>query len=166
MWTRCGSSWLWFLTFLSHRVLAGELVDGYMGGHVLLPCVGGPSNTTPPTVRWLFEGNRKVYSVIKGADDLHNQDPQFKGRTSAFPAEYNKGNFSLLLTNLSSTDAGQYSCYIIKANIQRDVTLQVKAKPTTDIMTPGDSDSTDDRTPKTPLLLLSLLGSVFPNLYR
>ncbi|XP_048855136.1 CD276 antigen homolog isoform X2 [Brienomyrus brachyistius] len=166
MWTRYGSSWLWFLTFLSHRVLAGELVDGYMGGDVILPCVGGPSSTTQPTVYWRFQHNRNVFDVIEGAHTLQTQDPQFKDRTSAFPAKYSKGNFSLLLTNLSSTDAGQYSCYIIKANIQRDVTLQVKAKPTTDIMTPGHSDSTDDRTPKTPLLLLSLLGSVLPHLYR
>uniref|UniRef100_A0A3B3Q9N9 Ig-like domain-containing protein n=1 Tax=Paramormyrops kingsleyae TaxID=1676925 RepID=A0A3B3Q9N9_9TELE len=119
-----------FLIKTGAVALSRELVNGYMGEDVLLPCVGRPSDTAQPTVYWRFGDNRIVYGVINGADDLQNQDPQVKGRASAFPAEYSKGNFSLLLTNLSSSDAGLYSCFIISENLQRDVNLQIKGQCT------------------------------------
>ncbi|XP_034077582.1 CD276 antigen homolog [Gymnodraco acuticeps] len=39
------------------------------------------------------------------------QSPQFKGRVSHFPAELKHGNASIVISNTTATDRGNYTCY-------------------------------------------------------
>ncbi|XP_051776049.1 butyrophilin subfamily 3 member A1-like [Erpetoichthys calabaricus] len=51
-----------------------------------------------------------VHAFQKGRDDLNHQEHQFKGRTHLFISELPRGNFSLMLSNVSVSDELQYVC--------------------------------------------------------
>ncbi|KPP60435.1 hypothetical protein Z043_121569 [Scleropages formosus] len=55
-----------------------------------------------------------------------SKDSQFRNRTTLFPFQYEKGNFSLLLTDLKNFDTGEYTCFYPKERFVRKVILQVK----------------------------------------
>ncbi|KAG8005929.1 Myelin-oligodendrocyte glycoprotein, partial [Nibea albiflora] len=101
---------------------AGEtMVTASVGEDVILPCKLTHSfNARTLRVEWIHDGGQKtedVHLYRKGDDDLHDQDKNFKHRTSVFPEEMSRGNISLKLTKVTELDAGKYSCNVKTQNI-------------------------------------------------
>ncbi|KAM7380143.1 hypothetical protein PAMP_003456 [Pampus punctatissimus] len=51
-----------------------------------------------------------VYRYEDGIVDIRSQNSQYKGRTQLFPEDLVKGNTSLLLRGVRSSDEGEYTC--------------------------------------------------------
>ncbi|KAL0148644.1 hypothetical protein M9458_056084 [Cirrhinus mrigala] len=101
--------------------------EAVIGGSVVLPCSSAePDLKLQDTdVHWRQNGSIYIYDIIKGkfSDSMAEQDPRYKNRAETFPDEYLRGNFSIKLINLTHTDAGKYTCYIIPSNEQETVQL-------------------------------------------
>ncbi|CAJ1079044.1 V-set domain-containing T-cell activation inhibitor 1 [Xyrichtys novacula] len=67
-----------------------------------------------------------VHHYHDGADDLLDQDPQFKGRTQVFPEALGKGNASLLLRDVKKRDAGEYTCKISSSEGKGTVDINLR----------------------------------------
>uniref|UniRef100_A0A7N6BKH5 Ig-like domain-containing protein n=1 Tax=Anabas testudineus TaxID=64144 RepID=A0A7N6BKH5_ANATE len=95
-------------TLLSNVTGSHEPVRAVVGDDVILPChLEPPFDVTTLRVDWTFNGDLTVHR-----DDPDSQHKKFKHRTSLFHDELHKGNISLKLTNVSETDAGNYTCYV------------------------------------------------------
>uniref|UniRef100_UPI00398F101B CD276 antigen homolog n=1 Tax=Pristiophorus japonicus TaxID=55135 RepID=UPI00398F101B len=74
--------------------------------------------TRGPTVENLIvtwqrvETDEVVHSYYYGEDQLSKQHPQYSGRTSLFPQEFQNGNASLKLEAVRPEDTGLYQCYV------------------------------------------------------
>lgn len=58
------------------------------------------------------ELKKQVYVLIKGQEDLKNQDSDFKGRTKLLKEKLNLGQSLLQITDVKLRDAGVYRCII------------------------------------------------------
>lgn len=91
-------------------------MTGFEGGDIVLPCTHSGPNVSVTllekdmTFTWRFKEVKNVYNHINGKDDLLNQDPQFKNRTTLIDPQ--KGDFSLKLTHLTEKDSGTYKCVV------------------------------------------------------
>jgi len=96
-----------------------------IGGSVLLPCSSTKHDLEPQDteVHWRHNGSELVYDIVNGEDSLEKQDPLYKNRAESFPQEYERGNFSIKLNNLTHTDAGKHICFITHSNEQKTVQL-------------------------------------------
>ncbi|XP_069620594.1 V-set domain-containing T-cell activation inhibitor 1-like [Ranitomeya imitator] len=90
------------------------IVSGNVGENVILPCsVKYRENFSYNTlnIRWKTEQKYvKHFYYGKFQDDLQNKI--FKGRTHLFYYEFPKGNLSLALNNIQTSDAGIYECLV------------------------------------------------------
>ncbi|XP_073721747.1 uncharacterized protein [Misgurnus anguillicaudatus] len=102
---------------------AVNVVEGVTGGSVVLPCATSEieHKLSDIIVHWIHNDRLHVCDIIQGTFSLQDQDLNFKNRVESFPTEYEKGNFSLKLNNLTHADAGEYWCYII--HLEEQVTL-------------------------------------------
>ena len=68
-----------------------------------------------------------VHSYYGDQDQLADQDPLYKGRTSLFYDQISGGNASLHLTRVTLQDQGRYLCYTSTAEYNQEtfVTLTV-----------------------------------------
>lgn len=164
-----------FLFFWIEPVSLEVSVLGYKEGDVILPCtysgphVNNPSPDDYMPVLWRYEGNKVVHDVIKGKSVLSEQDQQFKGRTSIFPEELQKGNFSLRLTNLREDDSGEFTCTVHLGTDQVDqaVKLRIEAEKPTEPISPEFKEQFRNRSVETCpenriFLLILLLACVLP----
>uniref|UniRef100_A0A8C4SWY3 Ig-like domain-containing protein n=1 Tax=Erpetoichthys calabaricus TaxID=27687 RepID=A0A8C4SWY3_ERPCA len=67
------------------------------------------------SVEWTTGEGHIVHAFVKGKDDL--SDSQFKGRSQLFTSELSCGNFSLILSNVSVTDKGEFNCHYHHSSI-------------------------------------------------
>ncbi|KAL7869896.1 hypothetical protein AOLI_G00138840 [Acnodon oligacanthus] len=85
-----------------------------LGGSVMLPCY--TEATTPLEeleVEWKRTDSEALVHLFQdGESRLDFQDQAYSGRASFFTGEVERGNFSLLLTNLAAEDAGIYNCFV------------------------------------------------------
>ncbi|XP_047454270.1 myelin-oligodendrocyte glycoprotein-like [Mugil cephalus] len=96
-----------------------EPVVGVVGEDVILPChLKPPHDVTSLTVEWKHYEKNTVHFYRSLDDSVVSQHEQFKGRTSLFRDEMIHGNISLKLTNVTTNDAGDYTCYVRKRNSQ------------------------------------------------
>ncbi|XP_067301188.1 sodium channel subunit beta-2 [Pseudorasbora parva] len=96
------------LMLITNGSAEGEIVGhvtGYVGQDVLLPC--GCSNDSK--VAWQ-KGLRVVNAYLQ--DSSTNIDQAYVDRTELF-LEKEKSNCSIMIRNISSVDAGVYTCYPI-----------------------------------------------------
>ncbi|RXN36165.1 CD276 antigen-like protein [Labeo rohita] len=119
------------------KVCLQVTVEAVIGGSVVLPC----SSTKPDLklqdtdVHWRHNDSRIVYDIAKGQDSVMLQDQQYENRVKTFPDEYNKGNFSIKLINLTHTDAGEFICLITDSSDSNQETVQLIIKVLTVIST-------------------------------
>ncbi|XP_028821820.1 CD276 antigen homolog isoform X1 [Denticeps clupeoides] len=101
------------------------LVDGFVGETAILPCNDTVSDQTE--VFWRYKGKTRVFRIAAGGGVASgdSQDMQFANRITYFPEEYSKGNFSILLSNLTRNDSGKYTCFVVPSNVVKDVDLNV-----------------------------------------
>ncbi|XDV22135.1 hypothetical protein PO909_027094, partial [Leuciscus waleckii] len=102
-----------------------ETVEGVIGGSVLLPCSSTEHDhkLQDINVHWRHNGSKIVCDIVKGVETVSEQDHQYKNRTETFPEEYERGNFSIKLTDLTHTDAGKYTCFITHSSEHPTVQL-------------------------------------------
>ncbi|XDV22133.1 hypothetical protein PO909_027092, partial [Leuciscus waleckii] len=104
---------IWSITVCVVSVSLQETVEAVIGGSVLLPC-----SSTKHDLKLQI-----VSDIVKGEETVSEQDHQYKNRAETFPLEYERGNFSIKLTDLTHTDAGKYTCQITPSNEQKTVQL-------------------------------------------
>ncbi|XP_074551039.1 V-set domain-containing T-cell activation inhibitor 1 [Halichoeres trimaculatus] len=67
-----------------------------------------------------------VHHYENGADELQDQNSQFKGRTKVFPEALGTGNASLLLRDVRKSDAGEYTCRITSSEAKGTVNIKLR----------------------------------------
>ncbi|XP_029028557.1 myelin-oligodendrocyte glycoprotein-like [Betta splendens] len=99
----------------SEVIGSDQPVQAVVGDDVILPCHMEPLvDVTTLAVEWTTRNGAVVHKYKSQKDDTDIQNDQFKGRTSLFHDEMHKGNISLKLTNVTLTDAGNYTCSVRK----------------------------------------------------
>ncbi|XP_016346198.1 CD276 antigen homolog [Sinocyclocheilus anshuiensis] len=101
---------------LLHLVMLNEVslqnpVVGFIGGSAVLPCFSkeGQRKHQEITVHWRYNDSLNVYDIINGQGSVEEQHSAYKGRAETFSDDFEKGNFSLKLSNLQHNDTGNMS---------------------------------------------------------
>ncbi|XP_010572278.1 PREDICTED: butyrophilin subfamily 3 member A2-like, partial [Haliaeetus leucocephalus] len=110
-------------------------VIGVIGKGVILPCQL-KIKIIPERllVHWVFTGHSKKIDVTtyggKNSRNPVHEDETYRGRTNFFWSEFNKGNVSLHLKNVTLSDKGKYTCSVFFENWYDEavVDLDVAAK--------------------------------------
>lgn len=145
MFVRC---WVIHLLFLNLIDKGSLQVTGFVGDSVLIPCSYQDRELKPEQINvfWRYNANKNVYDIEKGKPSTKKQNPMFKGRITSFLQEHKNGNFSLLLSNLMVTDAGQFSCDIPDVKMESKLMLHVKVHSTTMFTAMSDTRSSSMKT--------------------
>uniref|UniRef100_A0A8C8DHJ9 Ig-like domain-containing protein n=1 Tax=Oryzias sinensis TaxID=183150 RepID=A0A8C8DHJ9_9TELE len=105
-----------------------SVVDGSVGGSVLLPCIfTGP----PPkqiNVAWRDEDTKAVLNIKNGSPVFSDQNQKYQGRVFSFQEEFKNGNFSIQMKNLQISDSDTYVCTMIPGGDERRVQLRVSGE--------------------------------------
>uniref|UniRef100_A0A8C9TCP6 Ig-like domain-containing protein n=1 Tax=Scleropages formosus TaxID=113540 RepID=A0A8C9TCP6_SCLFO len=84
------------------------------GEDVVLPCYLKPNiSAVDLHVEWIrVQIDNPIVHLYRDHEDRNeNQVPSYRGRTSLFPEELKKGNTSLKLYDVRSSDDGPYKCF-------------------------------------------------------
>ncbi|KAI5085376.1 butyrophilin-like protein 3, partial [Silurus meridionalis] len=106
---------------------AGPLVV-VAGEDLVLPCFIKPNTSAVDmTVEWLrLKEEASLVHLYKDLEDRYDKQAQpYRGRTSLFKEELQKGNASLKLSALRVSDEGEYKCLIYDKSWYDDVTVYV-----------------------------------------
>ncbi|XP_031424493.2 uncharacterized protein LOC105888981, partial [Clupea harengus] len=106
---------------------AGPLV-AQLGGSVLLPCsVETPLPLEELEVEWRrTDSESLVHLFQEGEVRPESQNYTYRGRAHFFTVDMSKGNYSLLLNNVSREDAGIYSCKVYTENEAHKITVDLE----------------------------------------
>ncbi|XP_060730847.1 butyrophilin subfamily 2 member A2-like [Tachysurus vachellii] len=99
-----------------------------VGEDLVLPCFIKPNTSAVDmTVEWLRveRGVLLVHSYKDHEDINENQAQSYRGRTSLFKEQLQKGNTSLKLSALRVSDEGEYKCLVEDKSWYDDVTVHV-----------------------------------------
>ncbi|XP_064175859.1 uncharacterized protein LOC135246298 isoform X3 [Anguilla rostrata] len=85
-----------------------------LGASVTLPCsVDTPLPLRELKVQWMREDSGILVHLFQERKSWpESQSPAYSGRADFFSKEISKGNFSLLLRNVTSEDKGLYKCVV------------------------------------------------------
>ncbi|KAJ8287178.1 hypothetical protein GJAV_G00048560 [Gymnothorax javanicus] len=97
------------------------------GKSVRLPC---SADTPLPThnleVQWIREDPGFIVHMFKEGESWpESQSPSYRGRAEFFSEEISKGNFSLLLINVTSKDKGLYKCVVLSDQESHETTARI-----------------------------------------
>ncbi|XP_058251158.1 butyrophilin subfamily 1 member A1-like [Hemibagrus wyckioides] len=98
------------------------------GEDLVLPCFIKPSTSAVDmTVEWLrLEEEASLVHLYRDHEDKNEDQAQsYRGRTSLFKEELQKGNASLKLSALQVSDEGEYKCLIEDKSWYDDITVHV-----------------------------------------
>jgi len=102
-----------------------------VGGDAVLPCEVDPTTApTDMTVEWSrmdLPRDQYVYFQRNGQEFEDTKSPSYEGRTSLFMDEVKKGNVSLKLSSVKSSDEGNYTCFLPECRKEFTVQLIVEA---------------------------------------
>uniref|UniRef100_A0A673HP10 CD276 antigen homolog n=1 Tax=Sinocyclocheilus rhinocerous TaxID=307959 RepID=A0A673HP10_9TELE len=119
--------WCFICVFavLINKVSLDVKVVGFTGSSVVLPCSSIQHDLKPQDmhVLWRDKDSETIYDLIEGKDSLETQDPRYKNRAQTFPEEYERGNFSIKLSNLTHADAGEFNCFITHSSYSNQETV-------------------------------------------
>ncbi|XP_036427713.1 uncharacterized protein LOC118808940 [Colossoma macropomum] len=87
-----------------------------LGGSVMLPCyVEATISLEELEVEWKRTDSETLVHLFQdGESRPEAQNQNYSGRASFFTEEVKRGNFSLLLTNLTTEDLGVYNCSVYR----------------------------------------------------
>ncbi|KAJ8261427.1 hypothetical protein COCON_G00171500 [Conger conger] len=110
----------WFLSLICAIRTEGLSVRGpampllvQLGASVTLPCsVDTPIPLHELEVQWMRDSGSLVHLFLGGKIRTESQSPAYSGRAEFFTEEISKGNFSLLLRNVTTEDRGMYKCVV------------------------------------------------------
>ncbi|KAL0153350.1 hypothetical protein M9458_051346, partial [Cirrhinus mrigala] len=63
-----------------------------------------------------------MYDLIEGKASVEKQGPRYKNRAVTFPDEYERGNCSIKLINLTHNDEGDFSYFITQSSYSKQET--------------------------------------------
>ncbi|KAL0148637.1 hypothetical protein M9458_056077, partial [Cirrhinus mrigala] len=63
-----------------------------------------------------------MYDLIEGKASVEKQGPRYKNRAETFPDEYERGNCSIKLINLTRNDEGDFSYFITHSSYSKHET--------------------------------------------
>ncbi|XP_060760845.1 butyrophilin subfamily 1 member A1-like isoform X1 [Neoarius graeffei] len=98
------------------------------GEDLVLPCFLKPSTSAVDmTVEWMrLEEGASLVHLYKDHEDRNEEQAQpYRGRTSLFKEELQKGNASLKLSALRLSDEGRYKCLIEDKSWYDDITVHI-----------------------------------------
>uniref|UniRef100_A0A3B3QJT8 Ig-like domain-containing protein n=1 Tax=Paramormyrops kingsleyae TaxID=1676925 RepID=A0A3B3QJT8_9TELE len=97
------------------------------GDDVVLPCFLKPSiSAVDMEVRWFRKDFTEYVYLYQNAQTITtNQIPSYKERAALFPEELTKGNVSLKLTGVKSSDGGRYKCFVQSTESHDDWSIDV-----------------------------------------
>ncbi|XP_062374693.1 V-set and immunoglobulin domain-containing protein 1-like [Sardina pilchardus] len=109
---------------------ANETITRPAGGAVLLPCSCTDLQTKPEEFQWSYVNDKWYFDVIGNWAEAEKN--RYSGRVQIFNASA-PGNASLLLSDLTEEDQGEYTCIIFtkQSTSERIITLIVKEHPKT-----------------------------------
>ncbi|XP_062859964.1 butyrophilin-like protein 2 [Trichomycterus rosablanca] len=97
-----------------------------LGGSVMLPCyVETPLPMDELEVEWK-RTDTLVHLWQNGQSEPESQNQDYRERAHFFSEEVKHGNFSLLLTNVTSKDAGVYRCVIYTGKESNEASIEIK----------------------------------------
>ncbi|XP_051499741.1 butyrophilin-like protein 8 [Apus apus] len=105
-------------------------VLGILGRGVILPCLL-EAKVIPArvTIQWTFTGSSKNTDVItfngRNFQKLIVEDEAYQGRTDIFQSEFQRGNLSLHLKNVTFSDQGKYTCGVFFDNWYDEVVVDL-----------------------------------------
>ncbi|XP_053485429.1 butyrophilin subfamily 1 member A1-like isoform X2 [Ictalurus furcatus] len=103
-------------------------LDAVAGEDLVLPCFIKPqTSAVHMTVEWIrVEDVASVVHLYRDHEDRNEKQAQsYRGRTSLFKEELQKGNASLKLSALRVSDEGKYRCLVEDKSWYDDVTVHV-----------------------------------------
>ncbi|XP_053353439.1 butyrophilin subfamily 1 member A1-like [Clarias gariepinus] len=106
-------------------------LDAVAGENLVLPCFIKPNTSAVDmTVEWLRieEMPLLVHLYRDYADRYEKQTPSYRGRTSLFKEELQKGNASLKLSPVRVSDEGVYMCLIKDKSCYDDMIVYIRVE--------------------------------------
>ncbi|XP_059497378.1 uncharacterized protein LOC125448525 isoform X2 [Stegostoma tigrinum] len=89
------------------------LVSGFVGEQVVLPCTySGNVSVSDLQIIWGTLKYELLHKFVNGNDALREQNARFRNRTNLFKDQLEKGNWSVLISDLRETDQDEYECQI------------------------------------------------------
>uniref|UniRef100_A0AAY4EEH9 Ig-like domain-containing protein n=1 Tax=Denticeps clupeoides TaxID=299321 RepID=A0AAY4EEH9_9TELE len=111
---------------------AGPVV-AVVGEDLILPCSLKPNiSAVDMSVEWsLADSDDVVHLYYYGVDNLRQQIPAYKQRTTLFREELKRGNASLKLSSVQISDGQKYRCFVVSdtGNVVFLISLVVGTKP-------------------------------------
>uniref|UniRef100_A0A671TEQ7 Ig-like domain-containing protein n=1 Tax=Sinocyclocheilus anshuiensis TaxID=1608454 RepID=A0A671TEQ7_9TELE len=144
--------WCFICVFavLINKVSLDVRVVGFTGSSVVLPCSSIQHDLKPQDmhVLWRDKDSETIYDLIEGKDSLETQDPRYKNRAQTFPEEYERGNFSIKLSNLTHADEGEFNCFITHSSYSNQETVWLFINEST-VETGNQSTEEENQVPET-----------------
>ncbi|KAM9500084.1 butyrophilin subfamily 1 member A1-like isoform 2-T2 [Clarias gariepinus] len=106
-------------------------LDAVAGENLVLPCFIKPNTSAVDmTVEWLRleEVTSLVHFYRDHADRYEDQAQSYRGRTSLFKEELQKGNASLKLSPVRVSDEGKYKCLIEDKSWYDDIIVHIRVE--------------------------------------
>lgn len=101
-----------------------DKIQVVVGRSAVLPCQYSHMKE-PVSVHWRDQQERVVLDIIDSTPKLSNQNPNYRDRVQSFQNQYQRGNFSIVLTKVQMMDSGTYDCHIPEVDFQKRVYLTV-----------------------------------------
>ncbi|KAF7688323.1 V-set domain-containing T-cell activation inhibitor 1-like [Silurus meridionalis] len=106
---RCNLRFALVILLIHEVSLQSITIEAVQGDSVILLC---SARGYEKDVFWRHNNTKTVYDIIEGKEDFHDQDAVFRGRVKGFPSKFTEGNYSIRLSDVIYSDAGNYSCKI------------------------------------------------------
>ncbi|KAG9348650.1 hypothetical protein JZ751_028967 [Albula glossodonta] len=118
----------WFLSLFAVETEGPLSVQ--LGASVTLPCsVDTPLPLNELEVQWMrAESGTLVHLFQEGQSRPESQNPSYSSRAEFFTEEIPKGNFSLLLINVTTEDRGVYRCRVHTDVVSNETNVEIKVE--------------------------------------